>query len=121
MKNATRWILALVTIFTILAVVPSESEAWPRRRVRYTTTYYTTGIDYGEAKTDQEMCEAEAAYQAANYVYAHVGVNIGHFEGWGCGTTPSCGTCIPAAGMTLTGDASCQAANGMWFRVRSWR
>lgn len=120
MKNATRWILALVTMFTILGATPTQSDAWPRRRYRYTRTYVAP-VQYKEEATDQEMCEAEAAYQAANYVYAHVGVNIGHFEGWGCGSTPKCGTCIPAAGMTLTGDASVQAANGMWFRVRSWR
>jgi hypothetical protein len=46
---------------------------------------------------------------------------IGRFEGVGYGSSPNCNTCTPSSPMSLTGDASAQGRNGMWYRVRSWR
>lgn len=76
---------------------------------------------WGNAQTDQERCEAEARYMAANHLRGHVGPNIGSFEGVGWGYSPNPGTCSPGRPMQLTGDAVAQSASGEWFRVRSWR
>lgn len=115
-----RIVLALLILLVFSSVADARWRLFGRRRGRTYSTY-ATAIDYGDAKTDQERCEVEAAYQAANYAYYHVGYNLGNFEGWGTGYSPNCATCTPRGGMTLTGDASCQAANGQWFRVRCWR
>jgi len=71
--------------------------------------------------SDQERCQAEANYMAANNITGHVWGCIGRFEGVGYGHSPSCNTCTPGSNMTPTGDASAQGRNGLWYRVRSWR
>ena len=79
---------------------------------------------WGDAQTDQERCEAEAAYMAAHRAFRHVGPCIGRFEGIGYrGRTPNLGTCRPHRNrrMRLTGDAVAQCSDGTWVRVRSWR
>jgi len=77
---------------------------------------------WGNAKTDQERCQAEADYMAKNRKFYHVGPCIGRFEGIGYGSkTPNVPTCTPKYKMTLTGDATAQTASGTWVRVRSWR
>lgn len=82
------------------------------------TQSYTNNIVSGN---DQERCQAEANYMAANNITGHVWGTIGSFEGVGCGSSPNCNTCVPSGRMSLTGDASAQGRNGMWYRVRSWR
>jgi hypothetical protein len=72
-------------------------------------------------ETDQQRCQAEADYMAANNIRGHVWGTIGRFEGVGWGNSPTCKTCTPSYNMTLTGDASAQSNNGTWYRVRSWR
>ena len=70
--------------------------------------------------SDQAKCEAEAAYMAKHDIRGHVFNTIGAFEGVGFGRkNPP--TCAPRKAMRLTGDASVQGPNGMWYRVRSWR
>ena len=71
--------------------------------------------------SDQERCQAEANYMAANNISGHVWGTIGSFEGVGYGNSPNCNTCVPRGSLRLTGDASAQGRNGMWYRVRSWR
>lgn len=70
---------------------------------------------------DQSRCQAEADYMARNNITTHVWGTIGNFEGVGYGSSPNCNTCVPRNNMRLTGDASAQGKNGMWYRVRSWR
>ena len=70
---------------------------------------------------DQSRCQAEANHMAANNITGHVWGVIGSFEGVGYGSSPNCNTCVPSSNMRLTGDASAQGRNGMWYRVRSWR
>lgn len=82
------------------------------------TASYTSHV---EGNSDQDRCQAEANYMAANNITGHVWGCIGRFEGVGYGSSPNCNTCTPSGGMTLTGDASAQGRNGMWYRVRSWR
>lgn len=79
---------------------------------------YTSSLEGG---SDQDRCQAEANHMAANNITGHVWGCIGRFEGVGYGSSPNCQTCTPGGGMTLTGDASAQGRNGMWYRVRSWR
>ena len=96
-------------------------------RYRRTPTYSTPTKTYSytssmpNAGNDQERCQAEANYMAANNITGHVWGCIGSFEGVGYGSSPNCNTCTPGGNMTLTGDASAQGRNGMWYRVRSWR
>jgi hypothetical protein len=71
--------------------------------------------------SDQERCQAEANYMAANNISGHVWGVIGRFEGVGYGNSPNCNTCTPSSNMRLTGDASAMGRNGKWYRVRSWR
>lgn len=85
----------------------------PNRTYSYTSNYLSTD--------DQSRCQAEADYMAANNITGHVWGCIGRFEGVGYGSSPNCNTCTPGSSMTLTGDASAQGRNGMWYRVRSWR
>lgn len=80
------------------------------------TIVYTNKI-----QTDQDRCQAEANYMAANNITNHVWGTIGSFEGIGYGNSPNCRTCTPRYQMTPTGDAVAQGRNGMWYRVRSWR
>jgi len=77
---------------------------------------------WGNAKTDQEKCQAEANYMAKHNKFCHVGPCIGRFEGIGwsrSGNQPS--TCVPKNRMKLTGDATAKCKNGTVVRVRSWR
>lgn len=71
--------------------------------------------------SDQQRCQAEANYMAANKITGHVWGCIGNFEGVGVGYSPNCNTCTPGSNMRLTGDASARDNNGRWYRVRSWR
>lgn len=82
------------------------------------TYSYTNSVSGG---SDQERCQAEANHMAANNITGHVWGVIGSFEGVGYGSSPNCNTCTPGGNMRLTGDASAQGRNGMWYRVRSWR
>ena len=83
------------------------------------TYSYTSNV--GNGSSDQDRCQAEADYMAANNITGHVWGCIGSFEGVGYGSSPNCNTCTPSGGMALTGDASAQGRNGKWYRVRSWR
>lgn len=77
---------------------------------------------WGDAKTDQEKCQAEANYMAKFNKFCHVGPCIGRFEGIGwsrSGNMP--GTCVPKYRMCLTGDATATCEDGTVIRVRSWR
>lgn len=71
---------------------------------------------------DQAACERKASYMARHGIFGHGAGGlpvIGSFEGIGMGG-PSCATCRPSWGATLTGDAEA-AGNGTVYRVRSWR
>ena len=85
------------------------------------TTKVWAYVNTTEGNSDQERCQAEANYMAANNITGHVWGVIGNFEGVGYGSSPHCNTCTPRSNMSLTGDASAQGKNGMWYRVRSWR
>lgn len=105
-------------------LVQGVAHARPRRGYTYSipsapaTTYsYTSSV----GGSDQERCQQEADYMAAHGITGHVWGTIGRFEGVGYGGSPNCNTCTPGSGMSLTGDASAQGRNGMWYRVRSWR
>jgi hypothetical protein len=121
-------------IFAVLFVVLlcGVAEAKPRRTYTYSTPTYSTSTPVYEQRTsngssdlysgsDQDRCQAEANYMASRGITGHVGSCIGSFEGVGYGGSPNCNTCTPGRGMNLTGDASSQGRNGMWYRVRSWR
>lgn len=103
----------LVTTLTAQAAKP-RYYSQPNIKVQN----YTSSINNG---SDQERCQAEANYMAANNISGHVWGTIGNFEGVGYGSSPNCNTCTPGNNMMLTGDASAQGRNGMWYRVRSWR
>lgn len=90
-----------------------KTNSQPVRVESYVNTY--NGGD------DQSRCQAEADHMAANNITGHVWGVIGSFEGVGYGSSPNCNTCTPRSNMRLTGDASAQGRNGMWYRVRSWR
>ncbi len=104
---------ALVVLF-----LASVADARPRlfkRRGRGVTVRVGGAEVWGAAETDQQKCEAEAAYMFKFNIRGHVGPLIGHYEG--CGWSgPGCATCVPRGDMRLTGDA--QVGN---YRVRSWR
>jgi len=121
-------------ILAVVAVlfVSNYSDAAPRKRYTYSTpTYssvpsekvysYTNSVPNSQGNSDQERCQAEANHMAANNITGHVWSCIGSFEGVGYGSSPNCNTCTPSGRMSLTGDASAQGRNGMWYRVRSWR
>ena len=78
---------------------------------------------WGDAKTDQEKCQAEADYMAKHNKLCHVGKCIGRFEGvgWSYRGSPKPNTCTPRYQMKLTGDATSVMENGTVVRVRSWR
>lgn len=78
---------------------------------------------WGDAKTDQEKCQAEADYMVKYNKLCHVGKCIGRFEGigWSCQGNPKPNTCTPRYQMRLTGDATSVMENGTVVRVRSWR
>lgn len=121
-----------VLILACLLVSMNASDAFARPR--YRSNYYTYSnpvnnqqkafaytSNVGIGSSDQERCQAEADYMAANNITGHVWGCIGNFEGVGYGNSPNCNTCTPSGNMNLTGDASAQGRNGMWYRVRSWR
>lgn len=112
--------LLFVTTFNAEAARPryytySQPKVYsqPTRVESYVNSYSGGG--------DQERCQAEANHMAANNITGHVWGVIGNFEGVGYGSSPNCNTCVPSGRMNLTGDASAQGRNGMWYRVRSWR
>ena len=78
---------------------------------------------WGDAKTDQEKCQAEANYMVKFNKLCHVGKCIGRFEGigWSPRGNPKPNTCVPRYRMKLTGDATSIMDNGTVVRVRSWR
>lgn len=108
--------LFFITTFTAEAARPKYyTYSQPTMRVQS----YTSSL--GNITSDQERCQAEANYMAANNITGHVWGTIGNFEGVGYGSSPNCNTCTPGNNMSLTGDASAQGSNGKWYRVRSWR
>jgi hypothetical protein len=113
---------SLFLALSLCALVAGDAYARPLRSYTYSTptvtSSYTSSLGHG---SDQERCQAEANYMAANGITGHVGSCIGSFEGVGYGSSPNCNTCTPGNGMRCTGDASAQGRNGMWYRVRSWR
>lgn len=70
---------------------------------------------------DQTACQRKADYMARHYISGHPLKRVGRFEGTGYGRSNNPGTCVPYYRMTLTGDATARASNGMTYRVRSWR
>lgn len=125
--------MRLVLSLVLCVCVAGVAEARPRRGYTYSGTTsapvssytssgsvssYTSSVHGG---SDQDRCQAEANYMAANGITGHVWGVIGRFEGVGYGSSPNCNTCTPGGGMSLTGDASARGRNGMWYRVRSWR
>lgn len=124
-------IFTLVVAFAFSCFLSHEAFARPRQRgsnytysmptVNSQKTYsYAVGTP-DSGMSDQDRCQAEANYMAQNNITGHVWSCIGRFEGVGYGSSPNCNTCTPGGNMTLTGDASAQGRNGMWYRVRSWR
>lgn len=110
----------------LICIMTGDAYAKPRRNYTYSTPTYSTPKSYSYTNmnvggSDQERCQAEADYMAANNITGHVWGCIGRFEGVGYGSSPNCNTCTPGSGMMLTGDACAQGRNGMWYRVRSWR
>lgn len=105
-----------------LAIGAFSTPAYAKKYKNYSTPVYTNNSYISNSHaSDQERCQAEANYMAANNITGHVWGCIGRFEGVGYGSSPNCRTCTPSSSMTLTGDASAQGRNGMWYRVRSWR
>lgn len=111
----------------VCLLLQGAAHARPRRGYTYSTPTYSSAPTKTYSYTsqvggsDQDRCQAEADYMAANNITGHVWGVIGRFEGVGYGSSPNCNTCTPGSGMSLTGDASAQGRNGMWYRVRSWR
>ena len=97
--------------------------ARPNRNYSYSqpSKVYSYAINNSSTGSDQDRCQAEADYMAANRISGHVWGCIGSFEGVGVGYSPNCNTCTPSSNMNLTGDASAQDNSGRWYRVRSWR
>jgi hypothetical protein len=111
-----------MTAFALVFVTTLTAEAArPRYYSQPTTVVQSYTKNYVSGNNDQERCQAEANYMAANNITGHVWGVIGSFEGVGYGSSPNCNTCTPSNNMSLTGDASAQGRNGMWYRVRSWR
>lgn len=106
-------VLYFSTSFSAQAAKPRYYNTTPSKSYSYTSV-----VNSG---SDQDRCQAEANYMAANNITGHVWGVIGNFEGVGYGSSPNCNTCTPSGRMSLTGDASAQGKNGMWYRVRSWR
>jgi hypothetical protein len=110
------FVLIFCTSLTVEAARPTTYYSQP-----VTKTYSYTSMSMGNSNSDQDRCQAEANYMASNNITGHVWGTIGNFEGVGYGSSPNCNTCVPGNNMSLTGDASAQGRNGMWYRVRSWR
>jgi len=113
MKN---FMIAIALVFVTTFV----QAAGPRYYYSQPTTKAQNYTSMNSAD-DQSRCQAEADYMARNNITGHVWNCIGSFEGVGYGSSPNCNTCTPSNNMRLTGDASAQGRNGMWYRVRSWR
>jgi hypothetical protein len=115
------------TLIVMLSVIMLGSVSYgrPNRHYNYSQPNIAPSKTYSYANvtnsSDQERCQAEANYMAANKISGHVWGCIGNFEGVGYGSSPNCNTCTPSNNMNLTGDASAQDNNGRWYRVRSWR
>jgi len=116
MKTFT--ITLLLFFVTTLTSQAAKPKYYTYSQPNYKVQTYTSSSSSG---SDQERCQAEANYMAANNITGHVWGVIGSFEGVGYGSSPHCNTCVPSGNMRLTGDASAQGRNGMWYRVRSWR
>ena len=115
MKN---FMIALALVFvTTLTAQAARPKYYTYSQPKTVVQSYTS-MNSGD---DQSRCQAEADYMAANNITGHVWGVIGSFEGVGYGSSPNCNTCVPSNNMRLTGDASAQGRNGMWYRVRSWR
>ena len=101
----------------------SMVHARPNRNYSYSqpSKVYSYAVNKNSTGSDQDRCQAEADYMAANRISGQVGGCIGSFEGVGVGHSPNCNTCTPSSNMNLTGDASAQDNSGRWYRVRSWR
>ena len=112
------WTFMIAIVFCFCTMLSAEA-AKPRN----TTSYQPQPkvYSYTNNSNDQERCQAEANYMAANNISGHVWGCIGSFEGVGYGSSPNCKTCTPGSNMSLTGDASAQSSSGKWYRVRSWR
>lgn len=111
-------------IFTLtIMLLSSVSYGRPNRNYTYSqpTKVYSYANNISNSMSDQDRCQAEANYMAANRISGHVWGCIGNFEGVGVGYSPNCNTCTPSNNMNLTGDASAQDSSGRWYRVRSWR
>ena len=113
------FMLALAFIFCTSLTVEAARPKYYSQPV--TKTYSYTSMTMSNSNSDQDRCQAEANHMAANNITGHVWGTIGNFEGVGYGSSPNCNTCVPGNNMRLTGDASAQGRNGMWYRVRSWR
>lgn len=107
--------------FVLLFVTTLTAEAARPRYYSQPTTKTYSYVNSMNTSSDQDRCQAEANYMAANNISGHVWGTIGSFEGVGYGNSPNCNTCVPSGRMSLTGDASAQGSNGRWYRVRSWR
>lgn len=110
--------IALTFVITFTAEAARPKYYYGNSQPKTTVQSYTNMNINGD---DQGRCQAEANYMAANNITGHVWGVIGSFEGVGYGSSPNCNTCVPGNNMRLTGDASAQGRNGMWYRVRSWR
>lgn len=110
------FVMTIVTMSNIVYARPNRNYSYsqPNKTYSYTSSMSNSG-------SDQDRCQAEANYMAANRISGHVWGTIGNFEGVGYGSSPNCNTCTPSNNMRLTGDASAQDNNGRWYRVRSWR
>jgi hypothetical protein len=120
--------MKIVISAMIISVLFSGSVfAGPRDRISKRNVRTNTSVVVNNTPSeinfadDQNRCQAEANYMAANNIRGHVWGRIGGFEGVGYGSSSNCNTCVPEYAMTLTGDASAQSNNGTWYRVRSWR
>jgi hypothetical protein len=112
--------LFMLVLFLVCSINVVEA-ARPRYYTSSQPNTKTYSYTINAGGSDQERCQAEANYMASNNITGHVWGTIGSFEGVGYGSSPNCNTCVPSNNMRLTGDASAQGRNGMWFRVRSWR
>ena len=112
----------LLLVSLLLFVVLVESADARPRLLRKNRGYARGGPTVWENADDvQTRCSKEAAWMAANYAFYHVGANVDQGECWGYGSVPNCATCPVPRGATVTGDASVQCSNGMYFRVIGWR
>jgi len=112
--------LLMLVLFLVCSINVVEA-ARPRYYSNSQPNNKTYSYTVHQGNSHQERCQAEANNMAANNITGHVWGTIGSFEGVGYGSGPNCNTCVPSNNMRLTGDASAQGRNGMWFRVRSWR